>query len=154
MLCDMENADLFDGFGNGSLHMYVVCSPGWEPYKEGDARYLDLDFHYADWEALFMKALGAHAWQLLPDGNYPENYDEQQRIKFHESIPEFPHLRTIYDMYEDYSFDIEEAQELRDECTRLKKRLNDELAIKAVRKIIYGCNQAIEAKCNLMFVCD
>jgi len=61
ILVDMENADLFDGFGNGSLHMYVVCSRG-----------------------------GSH-------------------IK---------------------------------------------AAVRALRKLIYGCDEAIKAGCSLMFVCD
>lgn len=149
-----DNSDLFDGFGNGSLHMYVVCTPGWKPYDPGNVRYLDLDFHFSDWEALFLKALGAHEWQLLPDGDYPEDYDWQQRKKFYESLPNFPRLRTIYDMYEDYIFDVSQAHELRNECAQLKERLTDEPALRAVRKLIYGCDRAIEAQCNLMFVCD
>ena len=149
-----DNSDLFDGFGNGSLHMCVVCTPGWKPYMPGDVHYLDLDFHITDWETLFIKALGAHEWRQLPGGDYPEDYDEQQRSKFYESIPEFPRLRTIYDMYEDYVFDTNEARELRDECTRLKMRLTEEPSIRAVRKLIYGCDKAIEANCSLMFVCD
>ena len=149
-----DNSDLFDGFGNGSLHMYVVCTPDWKPYQEGDARYLDMDFHYTDWEALFFGALNAHQWEPHVEGDNAHEHQERNRRKFHESIPDFPTLRTIYDMYEDYRFDFAGTQNLRDECTRLKYRLTHELAIKALRKLIYGCDEAIKAKCDLMFVCD
>ena len=155
MSSDQENnSDLFDGFGNGSLHMYVVCTPGWKPYEDGDRRYLDLDFHGSDWEALFLKALGAHEWQLLPSGDYPSDYDQDQRRKFYESLPNLPRLRTIYDMYEDYVFDVYEAAMLREECIRLRGELTGEPADRALRKLIYGCDKAIESKCSLMFVCD
>ncbi|MEO6334827.1 MAG: hypothetical protein ABIO91_07565, partial [Pyrinomonadaceae bacterium] len=70
------------------------------------------------------------------------------------SIPEFPTLRTIYDMYEDYRFDSQGVQDLRSECIRLKSRISDAGAMAALRKLIYGCDEAIKAKCDLMFVCD
>lgn len=149
-----DDSDLFDGFGNGSLHMYVACTPGWEPYGEGDSRYLDLDFHYSDWEALFYDGLYAARWDQYVEGEGVDVHTERNRRKFHESIPDFPRLRTIFDMYEDYLFELQEAVELRDECYQAKNQLNHEAADKALRKIIYGCDKAIEANCSLMFVCD
>jgi len=46
---DPEDADLFDGFGNGSLHIYAVSTLEWIPYQEGDARYLNLNRSNQDW---------------------------------------------------------------------------------------------------------
>ena len=149
-----DNSDLFDGFGNGSLHMYVVCTPDWKPYREGDARYLELDFHFNDWEALFFDALDAHRWDPYEEGEDIVFYTERNRRKFHESLPEFPLLRRIYDMYEDYVYRPHEAALLHQECSVLRKRFDIPAADKALRKLIYGCDKALEAKCDLMFVCD
>ena len=148
-----DNSDLFDGFGNGSLHMYVVCTPGWEPYQQGDVRYLDMDLHPMDWEALFFGALDAHRWDQLEGESVDENRERNRRL-FYESIPEFARLRTIFDMYEDYVFTQPEAEELRAECIQLKSRLTDDAAVKALRKLIYACDEAIKANCTFMLVCD
>ncbi|HEV8368835.1 MAG TPA: hypothetical protein VGQ39_12855 [Pyrinomonadaceae bacterium] len=38
---DTEDADLFDGFGNGSLHLYLVQDPrNWRGEDRYDAFYL------------------------------------------------------------------------------------------------------------------
>ena len=143
-----DNSDLFDGFGNGSLHMYVVCTPGWTPYKEGDARCMDIDFHYDDWTALF-----------LTEHNCEETHKDEScqsyRIRNSQLLDEeFPLLTAFDDMYQDYIFEPDRAIELKRECETLKSRLDDSRAIKALRKVIYGCDKALEANCNLMFVCD
>jgi hypothetical protein len=137
-----DDSDLFDGFENGSLHICV------------DHIYINLDFHLWDWEALFRDALGAYCWNQPPEGLYPEDHDESERRKFIDSLSEFPRLRTIYDMYEDYRFSLEETNELRAECIEVKARVIDEAALKAVRKLIYGCDLAIKTKGDLMFSCD
>jgi hypothetical protein len=137
-----DESDLFDGFGNGSLHICV------------DHTYINLDFHWRDWEALFLDGLAAYHWEPPPDGTYPEDHDYRERVKFYDSLPEFPRLRTIYDMYEDYQFSVTETQELRAECIKAKARLMDEPALKAIRKLLYGCDMAIKTNGALMFSCD
>jgi hypothetical protein len=82
---DSNNADLFDGFGNGSHHLWVVCDPNWHPYDSGDARYLELDFHRSDWEALFFDALGC------PQFDWNESHERNYEI-FRQSIPQYPML--------------------------------------------------------------
>ena len=52
---DPENADLFDGRENGSLHIYLARNP--ETWHE-DKFDMRLDFHADDWFALFVTALG------------------------------------------------------------------------------------------------
>jgi hypothetical protein len=130
MTQEVDDSDLFDGFGNGSLHMYVVCTPSWTPYKEGDARYIDMDFHYADQETLFF---------IHRTGRQSE----------------FPLISEIDGgLFQDFIFEPPRASELKRECERLKAELSDPDPTKALRKLIYGCDQALAANCNLMLVCD
>jgi hypothetical protein len=151
---DPSNADLFDGFGNGSLHLYVVCTPNWQPYEEGDARYLNLDFHFSDWEALFYGALNGARGDEYIVGEDINEYEERNRKKFQQSIPEYPMLVRIFDMYEDYVFTHEEIIKLRNECLKLKSELTEPNAVRALRKLIYACDEASEVGWALMFVCD
>ena len=91
---DPNNADLFDGYGNGSLHLYVVCTPDWKPYQNGDASYLELDFHFSDWEALSWKALkaGEIPYEEYIYGEDNSEIVERNRNKFQQSISEYPML--------------------------------------------------------------
>src|SRR5215510_7845977 len=97
---DPEDADLFDDFGNGSLHLYAVSAPGWIPYQEGDACYLNLDFHYTDWEALLWNALldGKFKYDEYVKGENVNEHQERNRKKFQQSIPDYPMLARIFDM--------------------------------------------------------
>jgi hypothetical protein len=144
---DSDNADLFDGFGNGSHHLWVVCDPNWRPYDAGNAWYLELDFHVSDWKALF--------WDVLHCPEFDLNESrEKNRELFSQSIPEYPMLGQIWDNYEDYVFTPEEIVKLRNECLKLKAEVTEPEAVKALRKLIYACDEASKAGCNLMFVCD
>lgn len=144
---DPNNEDLFDGFENGSHHLYVVCEPNWRPYDSGDARYLELDFHVSDWEALFWDVLGCPKFDL-------NESSERNREMFQQAIPEYPMLSRIWDNYEDYVFTPEEIEKLRNECLQIKAGVAEANAARALRKLIYACDEASKAGCNLMFVCD
>jgi hypothetical protein len=153
---DPEDSDLFDGFGNGSLHIYAVCEPDWIPYQDGEARYLNLDFHYADWEALLWNALGAGQtiYDQYVEGDNIVELEERNREKFHRTTPEYPLLARIFDMHEDYFYTPKEVSALREECLLLKTKVNEQGAVKALRKLIYACVEVLKIGCNLMFVCD
>ena len=142
-----DNADLFDGFGNGSHHLWVVCDPDWRPYDKGNAWYLELDFHRSDWYALSIDELHC------PECDLNETRERNYEI-FRRSIPEYPMLGRIWDNYDDYIFTPEEIGKLRDECLKLKVGISEPNAVKALRKLVYACDEASKAGCNLMFVCD
>jgi hypothetical protein len=144
---DSDNSDLFDGFRNGSHHLWVVCEPNWRPYDGGDARYLELDFHATHWKALFRDLLGCPEY----DHNQTE---ERNRELFRQSIPDFPMLGQVFDSYEDYSYHGYDLERLRNECRLLQSRATDATASKALRKLIYACDEATNAGCALMLVCD
>src|SRR5918997_755032 len=100
---DAENADLFDGFGNGSLHLYFVRDPErWQGEERDDAYYIELDFHGSDWEALFIDVLHFPGWDKYVEGDDVNELHERNRKKFEQTIPEYPMLGRIFDMYEDY----------------------------------------------------
>jgi hypothetical protein len=79
---------------------------------------------------------------------------ERNRKMFQQSIPDYPMLARIFDMYEDYIYIPEEVIELRNECFHLKTKMTEPNAIKALRKLIYACTEVSKTRCNLMFVCD
>lgn len=68
--------DLFDGFGNGSLHFEI-----------GLYRYIELDFHYRDWEALFIETLGCPTYEPCQPGEDPMECHERNRCQFQAAIP-------------------------------------------------------------------
>ncbi|MES2462803.1 MAG: hypothetical protein V4671_19650, partial [Armatimonadota bacterium] len=130
-----EDIDLFDGFGNGSLHFTV-----------GLSRYLELDFHPADWEALFLETLGCPPYDpCRPEEDANQCRDRNRRL-FRAAILGYPLLGRIYDLYEDALFSSEEVPLLREECERAKNQANHPGGIRALRKLIFAANEAIEAK--------
>ncbi|MDQ3686554.1 MAG: hypothetical protein M3430_13280 [Acidobacteriota bacterium] len=144
---DSDNADLFDGFGNGSHHLWVVCDPDWRPYDAGNAWYLELDFHSRDWNALFKDELHC------PDYDSNETRERNYEI-FRQSLPNYPMLGRIWDNYMDYRFTPEQIVMLRSECLKLKAGVCDMEVLKALRKLIYACGEASRTGCSLIFVCD
>ena len=94
-----ENEDLFDGFGNGSLHLYLVRDPENRHGEDrSDAFYIELDFHFSDWEALFIDVLHFPGWDKYVEGDDVNELHERNRKKFEQTIPEYPMLARIFDM--------------------------------------------------------
>lgn len=152
---DPTSADLFDGFGNGSLHLYLVRDPdNWHGEESEDAFYMDLDLHFCDWEALFIDELRFPGWDTYVEGDDVNEFNERNRKKFEESIPGYPTLNRIFDMYEDYEFAPEELPRLREECLMVKARTSNPKAVKALRKLVLACDEASKRGFSLVFICD
>jgi hypothetical protein len=150
-----ENAGLFDGFRNGSLHMYLVRDPkNWHGESLEDGFYMDLDFHYSDWEALYIDVLHFPGWDGYVEGDDINELQERNRKKFEQTIPEYPKLARIFDMYEDYEFTPEEIPQLHEESLRVKSKTSNPKAIKALRKLIFACDEASKRGFSLLFICD
>ena len=145
----------FDGFGNGSLHMCLVRDPeNWHGVKNADGFYLELDFHFTDWEALFIDVLGFAGWDSYVEGDDIDELHERNRKKFEQTIPEYPTLARIFDMYEDYWFSPEGCRSLQLECETVKTTVSNPKAIKALRKLILACDEADKGGFHLLFSCD
>ena len=149
-----ENRDLFDGFGNGSLHMGVQRDSDWSGIESNDGLYLNLDFHFSDWEALFINVLKFPGWDEYIQGEDVFEHHERNRKKFQENIPQYPLLARILDMYEDYLFSPFETIHLRKECETIKAATTNVDAVRALRKLILGCDEAIKRDFYLYFSCD
>lgn len=75
---------------------------------------------------------------------------ERNRRLFQQSIPNYPMLGRIFDMYEDYVFTPEEVERLREECLRVKSFTSNPAADLGLRKLIYArlvaCNRPLRAE--------
>ncbi len=143
-----EDIDLYDGWGNGSLHPMVGLLRN---------RYMEIDFHLWDWEALFLEGFGCPAPYPGGPEDGPE-HDEHCRQRFRAAIPEYPLLGRIFDMYEDAVYAREEVPLLREESERARAQLSQPPihpgGIRALRKILFACRAAIQADSSLVFGCD
>jgi len=94
-----ENADLFDDFGNGSLHLYFARNPeNWRGEDRRDAFYIELDFHACDWDALYIDVLRFPGWDEYAEGNDIDELHERNRRKFELTIPAYAKLARLFDM--------------------------------------------------------
>ena len=152
---DSTDADLFDGFRNGSLHLHLVYDPAnWRGNDRDNAFYLELDFHLSDWQALFIGVLKVPDYERYVEGDDINELHERNRNKFEKSIPDYPMLSRLFDMYEDYGFSPEELPNLREECETLKLRTTNSEGLKALRKLIFAAREGSKRGFNLMFICD
>ena len=152
---DPANADLFGSSGNGVLDMCIVRDPAsWRGEEKADAFNLGMDFNFGDWEALFVDVLKYPGWDDYVEGDNIHDLHERNRKKFQDSIPEYPMLTRIFDMYEDYQYAPEELPKLREECLSVKSKTSNPGAIKALRKLILAGEEASKRGFHLLFICD
>ena len=153
---ELEREFVAEGFGNGSLHPYVVRNPVsyWDDGYHKDDFYVGFDFHWVDWEALFWGALNAAERDEYVQGEDIIEFHERNRRKFEESIPEYPLLGRIFDMYEDAVYEAEEVNQLREECLKAREGTEHAGAIKAANKLILACDKASERGLGLRLISD
>ena len=163
---DPENADLFDGWGNGSLHIYLARDPErWRGAELQDFLETRLGFNLDDWDALFVNVLhvsmlNAEDLQQLHGRNLYVEADERidrfewERDLFRDALPGYPMLGRIWTMYEDFVFRLEELPQLRGECVKLKSETTQPEAVKALRKLIYACDEAAKRGFSLILSGD
>jgi hypothetical protein len=141
--------DLFDGFGNGSLHMILKCD-----LTRAD---LHLDFHPWDWEALFLDRLGCPAYDAAVDGADNACHD-RWRGRFTRALSDYPLLARIHDLYADTAFAASELPALRAECERARTPGSEPLPLaqdRALRKLLYAVGQAGRTSARtLLLECD
>ena len=140
---DPENADLFDGRGNGSLHIYLARDPERWHVAE-DTVEMRFDFHPDDWHALFVGVL--HVETLGPTGWLTQ--------EFRELDTDYPKLGRIWSVYDGCMFFPDELSELRGECLKLKSETTQSEAVKALRKLIYACDEATKRGFSLILIGD
>ena len=160
---DPENADLFDGRENGSLHIFLARDPErWQLAEDTVA--LRFDFHPEDWQALFVGVLQVELdeddLQELIDRNRSVEVheilgpDEWQEQKFREATTEYPMLGRIWSVYVECMFSTDELSELRGECVKLKSETTQPEATRALRKLMYACDEAAKRGFSLILSGD
>ena len=74
--------------------------------------------------------------------------------KFQRAIPAYPLPGRMLDRYESYEYTPEEVKEFREGCTRLKAGISNLRAERALRKLIYACDEAMQRGSSLVFSSD
>src|ERR1043165_28972 len=150
---ETDETDIFSGCGNGTLDIAVVQNP--DSWNEGAGdRYIGVCFNDGDWGSIFRDVLHCSEGQPYVQGEDINEYGERNRRLFQQSIPDYPMLSRIFDMYEDYVFTPEEVEMLREECLKEKSFAATAAADLGLRKLIYACHEASKEGRSLMFVCD
>lgn len=153
---ELEREFAAEGWGNGSLHPYVVHDPTnyWEGGRHKDDFYVGFDLHWGDWEALFWDALNASRRDEYVQGTDIGEFHERNRRQFQESISGYPLLGRIFDMYEDATYKAEEVNQLRNECLKVRDGTDHAGAIRALNKLILACRKASQGSLGLLLLSD
>jgi len=145
--------DIFGGVGNGVLDLFVSERSDWKGSK---ARRLNVGLGTMDFDAIFAGALKSIGLEPVDtSGHYDGEKYEANWQQFKSKLPQFPMLTTYQDMYQDYIHDPNQIASLRKECQTLQEQIGlagD--ADLALRKLIYGCEEASNVNGYLIFVCD
>ncbi len=150
---DESEDDIFGGCGNGVLDILVVKDfDDWSETSEN--RNPKVCFNQNDWEAVFIDTFHCPSVQPYIEGENIFEHTERNRKLFQQSIPDYPMLGRIFDMYEDYIFNFEEVGKLRQECLKAMPLASSSAANLALRKLIYVCDEAIKDKFYLEFSSD
>jgi hypothetical protein len=148
---DLENADLFDDNTNGCMDIYLARQPeGWD--RAEDTLVVPFGFCGEDWHAVFIGLLHAGPdeddLQQLRDGKFffrfrkTKAFEKRWRQKFREATTEYPMLGRISSIYDQCLFFPDDLTELRGECLKLKSGTAQPEAVKALRRLLYACDEA------------
>lgn len=123
-------------------------------WDEATDRRLLLFFEGAEWSALFRDALHAKDRDPFVHGEAIDKWRERQRVRFQESIPDYPMLGRIWDTYIDVSYQPEEITHLRDECLRVKASTSNPVALRGLDKLIAACDGALKGGLGLSLLSE
>jgi hypothetical protein len=142
-------ADIF-GFGNGTLHIAVMPSPdNWEAGRDLNVCLSDGDLEPISLE-IFRIATGK---PYTGDDNIMKLRNDDRQL-FARIAPEFPMLSRINYIFEDVFFNVEEVEQLRNECVKLQSITKDSAADLGLRKLLYSCEEALKDNFGVELTCD
>ena len=90
---------------------------------------------------------------LLP-GETEEEWEERFSRKFQQSIPDYPMLGRLWDLFMYASYKPEEVNRLRDECLKVKDSTSNEKALGGLAKLVKACDEALKRGYGLLLVPD
>ncbi len=153
----INKPDIFSGCGNGVLdiaisHEIDESGTTWDTAK-GD-RWLDVCLNDEDLEAISLEMF------CLATGKSYEGSDNILRLRnddrhlFARIAPEFPMLSRINYIFEDVFFNVEEVEQLRNECVKIRPATSNSAADLGLRKLLYSCDEALKVNFCLELLCD
>ena len=129
---------------SGKFTIYAIPYPmTWQDTQSDSARWLDLIFDGADWDALFCDVLKV---QMVSN---KKDYVESPL-----SLADYPMLGRITDMYEDVTYKCEEVIFLRDECIKIQLASQNLLAQRGLQVLIKACDEALTLNMGLYLASD
>jgi|SRR5215468_11222014 len=151
-LSDSDTQDIFGKTGNGTLDFYLSKSMDWSDTNIHD---LNVSIWTADFDAIYACALKATETEPMDtSGQYNWENFERNRQRFAAEFPQFPLMISYEDMYQDYVLGPNEISALLKECRALQQNPLSREADLALRKLIYGCEEAAKDNAYLLFICD
>jgi hypothetical protein len=141
------------GIESGRQELVLRLHPSGAWNKSTD-RALAIFFDGAEWSALFRDALHAKDRDPFVHGEAIDKWRERQRVRFQESIPDYPMLGRIWDTYIDVSYQPEEISHLRDECLRVKASTSNPVALRGLDKVIAACDEALKGGLGLSLLSE
>jgi len=141
----------------GSFMIYAVRDPKtFEGYTTETDRYLGIVVYGEEWGELFYNVLGCP--KAIDEPRAPaestDAWQQRYRLKFQQSISEYPMLARIWDTYIDVGYQGEEVQRVRDECLKVRAKTSNHKALAGLGKLIRACNEVSEMGLGLYLTCD
>jgi len=120
------------------------------------SQYLN-DLDGEEWVALFRDVLDCPMGNNephLPEDDIGERH-EKFRLKFQQTLKDYPMLGRIWDTYIDITYKSEDIKELRDECLKIRPVAADnQIALRGLNKLINACDEALRFGAGLDLLCD
>ncbi len=104
-------------------------------------RHLDISFDGEEWEAIFIETL-----------NFP--YELIEQYEFKKAMKKYALLGRILDMQEDISYTPDEVRLLSNDCLQVKVIALSPIAQEGLRKLLYGCDEAMRVQYGLLLASD
>lgn len=122
----------------------------------GEDRSMELRLTYGEWLAIYFDALGL-------DKNTYSNWTTNKAssfqkgvitlvTEFDEDISEFPILSRIRSPFRDVVFELNEVEDLRAECLRVKARTSNSEALRGIEKLLHVENLARQLGLSIYLV--
>jgi hypothetical protein len=118
-----------------------------------DDRSLDLHLTYQEWLAIYFDAFG------LDKSGYdrwtaknPTLAQHSILSEFDEEIPGYPMLSRIRGPFYDVVFELDEVEQLRQECLRVQASTSNAIALRGLKKLLRICDCAENLRLSIYLV--
>lgn len=140
---------------NGALDILVMKNPG--EWYEGNGDFnTGLQIEPQEWEELFFNVLHAPQNETKLVGENFSKYFTRSKKIFQENLQEqgYEMLGRIWDIYQDAEYCPKEINQLYEECLEIQQRTQNKYALSALKKLIFGCQEALKIKSGLFLSSD